>query len=759
MDTPDKLSVLMVDCGAGVRSLAGEALIEAGFELVGAESERLGLQDALDLAGRREVDVVVMGSEEKDVQRILTVARQLLLEGGPVAVVHLMSADEVERISEVLGNDLGECVLVPFSKEQLAVSVQAAVARRLRVMEAKLPELGVMEVLDGLDEGLLVADFAGRVKWVNRAATLMLGMEGNELLGRDLSSVYQVNLPDGGEVKSFSAATGVPRLLSLKNKLGEVGLIEDRCSVLHDAMGEVQGVAILFRRLSKVEAAAKERDSNLVDSVTDPLLAVDAEWKIVFANGAAARWLGAVGENLRGRWWWELLPESAREMHEAAFVKAWERREALGAEIFMEGSGAWYEVRSYPHGDGRLMWMKDITTRKLEWERGNRLDRLESLGLLARGFAHDFNNLLTVLLGNLSLAEHRLGAGGPVMEIQSARQATLLAQGLVQQLLTFARGGAPVKRAIALADLVKHFFEQHPKVVGIEYGIEVQEGLPSMALDPNQIRRLLGNLVRNAEQATSRGGRIVVKCEAADPSSMFGHDVLKDAPESLAGMVLEVEDNGEGIEAQNLPHIFEPYFTTRKKQNATGLGLTVCESIARAHGGTINVYAVKPRGTRVRFFLPVEEDAAGNDGEPEMLEMKGPGPGRTPRILVLEDDHLVRALICRGLQSQGYEVTETVDGLETVRLYEQSMKEGRAFDVVILDLSIPNGMGGVRTMEKLRALDPQVLALVSSGYSDDPAMAQPSAYGFAAVLPKPYEPLELIHVVQRLLDERMKSGR
>lgn len=756
MESPDKLKVLMVECSVGVRTLAGQALGEAGFDVIEGAGNRL--TDALLRVGRGGVDVVVIGEQKGELKGMIHGVRQLL-ESAPVAVVHLVRADDVERISEVLGGELGECVLLPFTKEQLAVSVQAGVARRLRVWESKVPELGVMEVVDGLDEGLLVADFAGRVKLVNRAARWLLGLESQQILGQDLTSVYQVKLPDGGEVKLLLPVTGLPRLLSLTNQRGEVSMIEDRCSVLHGVNGEVQGVAVWFRRLSKQEVVNREADSGLMDSVTDPLLAVDGDWRVVFANGAAARWLGEVGEDLRGRLWWDLVPESVRELHEGAFVTAGERREALGVEIFMEGSGAWYEVRSYPHGEGRLMWMKDITTRKLEWERGNRLDRLESLGLLARGFAHDFNNLLTVLLGNLSLAELRLGGAGSVMEIQSARQATLLAQGLVQQLLTFARGGAPVKRVVVLGDLVRNFFEQHPRVAGIDYVVKVQEGVPAVALDPHQIRRLLGNLVRNAEQATPKGGRIVVRCEAADPSSMFGHDVLTDSAESLAGMVLEVEDDGEGIPAGNLPHIFEPYFTTRKKQNATGLGLTVCESIARAHGGTINVYAAKPRGTRVRFFLPAEEDLAVDGAVPEANEAKVTGVRRTARILVLEDDHLVRALICRGLQSQGYEVIETVDGVETVRLYEQAMKEGRPFDVVILDLSIPNGMGGVRTMEKLRALDPNVLALVSSGYSDDPAMAQPSAYGFAAVLPKPYEPLELIHVIQRLLDERMKSGK
>ncbi|MFZ4766476.1 MAG: ATP-binding protein, partial [Roseimicrobium sp.] len=333
--------------------------------------------------------------------------------------------------------------------------------------------------------------------------------------------------------------------------------------------------------------------------------------------------------------------------------------------------------------------------------------------------------------------------------------ATLQAQNLVQQLLTFARGGAPIKRPVSVSELVKGFFQHHARVPNVHYFVEVQEDLPEVAVDPNQIRRLLGNLVRNAEQATVRGGEIHVRCEVATADEMFPNETVPEAPNLFAGVTLEVCDSGEGIAQEHLPRIFEPYFTTRKGDNATGLGLTVCESIAKAHGGSISVYSQRGQGTRVRFFIPVDPDADEADAFALGTTFVTP-PTTNARILVLEDDHLVRALIVRGLQTQGYDIAETTDGVDTVRLYQQAMTEGRPYDLVVLDLSIPNGMGGLRTMEKLRALDPNVLALVSSGYSDDPVMAQPTAYGFAAVLPKPYEPVELIRLVKSLLTTRVK---
>ena len=431
-------------------------------------------------------------------------------------------------------------------------------------------------------------------------------------------------------------------------------------------------------------------------------------------------------------------------------------REPVSRDLYYEAKRAWLELRGYPFGEGMLMLVQDVTAKREEAERRSRMDRLESLGLLARGFAHDFNNLLTVLLGNISLAEMRLRNAITLPELHTAKQATLQAQNLVQQLLTFARGGAPIKRLTNIGDLIDKFFAHHTRAARIDYRIEVQPGLPSIPLDPAQVRRLLGNLIRNAEQAQHDGGQIIVRAFVPDHAQMFPGELVTDQNFQPSGIALEVQDLGEGILADHLPHIFEPYFSTRKSENATGLGLTVCESIAKAHGGTITVSSEPGRGTTVRFYMPLDADAEEVDsfGLSNVFDAPPDAPVSQPRILVLEDDPLVRNLIVRNLASQGFEITESAEGSETVRLYQESMNQGRVFDLVVLDLSIPNGMGGVRTMEKLRQLDPDVVAIVSSGYSDDPVMAKPAAYGFAAVLPKPYEPADMVRLVRNVLSTR-----
>ncbi len=494
---------------------------------------------------------------------------------------------------------------------------------------------------------------------------------------------------------------------------------------------------------------------DVVESISDPLIALDGIWRLTYANAAAAKLFARDKLAILGTNFWDLMPAAIREAHFETLGHAMFHREAVSRDIYLEALQIWLELRAYPFGEGLLLLMKDTTARHEEAERRNRMDRLESLGLLARGFAHDFNNLLTVLLGNLSLAEMRLrGQSDRIPELGTAKQATLQAQNLVQQLLTFARGGAPIKRQMSPAELVETFMQHHSRAAGVHYKVEVQRDLPTVGVDPNQLRRLLGNLVRNAEQAMPRGGELTIRCTAPHPEELYGKDMVPEFGETPQGVIIEVTDNGEGISSENLPHIFEPYFSTRKAQNATGLGLTVCESIAKAHGGSLSVRSDHGFGTAVRFYLPVDADEDGNDAmalHPIGMDERS---NAAPRILILEDDPLVRSLIVRNLVTQGFEVIETADGTDTIKRYQESVEEDRPYDLVVLDLTIPNGLGGVRTMERLRQIDPNILAIVSSGYSDDPVMAKPAAYGFSAVLPKPYEPSDLLRLVKSVLNAR-----
>lgn len=760
----DRLRILIVENEGLVGCDMASSLNDLGYRVVGTCTTG---EEAVRLYDELRPDLVLMDVHlDGPIDGIETAKR--LQQRGPVAIVYVTACADLETVNRARETHPQGYLLKPFNSDELRLTVEVAATRVQDEMNRRRREQSYFETFESLADGVIAADLAGVIVFMNPAASRITGWEQSLVVGRSLHEVFRIYHASGEPAMVELATPAQPvqeRTVWLTTKEGARVAVQDRSTPLRDQSGHLTGVVILFRNLpaETAQEALTTRPSDataqaplvdVVESISDPLIALDGRWRLIYANASAQQLFERGPDKLLGADLWDLLPAATREMHYEALSHAMLHREPVNRELFLEEKHVWLELRGYPFAEGLLILWQDITSKREEEERKHRLDRLESLGLLARGFAHEFNNLLTVLLGNLSLAEMRLRSAIQLPELHAAKQATLQAQGLVQQLLTFARGGAPIKRPTQLGELVEQFFQHHSRATRIEYRLEVSPNLPTVALDPAQIRRLLGNLVRNAEQAQPDGGVITVRCHAPDAGEMFPHDVTSDHPDQPTGVVIEVHDRGEGIPAENLAHIFEPYFSTRKAENATGLGLTVCESIAKAHGGSLSVRSESGKGTSVRFYLPVDADGDEVDALGISRAFDSAPQAASSRILVLEDDPLVRSLIVRNLSSQGYEITETAEGSETVRVYQESLQSGRRFDLVILDLSIPNGMGGVRTMEKLRQLDSEVTAIVSSGYSDDPVMAKPAAYGFAAVLPKPYEPADMLRLVKNVISQR-----
>ncbi|HCN78908.1 MAG TPA: hypothetical protein DIT13_17165 [Verrucomicrobiales bacterium] len=763
----DRIRILIVENEGLVGCDMAGCLNDWGCRVVGTCASG---EEALRLNRELRPDLVLMDVHLDGTMDGIETARRLR-EQGPVAVVYATACADLDTVNRARDTDPYGYLLKPFNHDDMRLTVDVAVTRLQKERERHLREQRCFEAFQSLADGVIAADLAGVITFMNAAAARVTGWERSQAVSRSLHEVFRIYQASGepAMVELTGGGANAERTVWLTTHDGSRVPIQDRSAPLRDEAGQLTGVVILFRSLPVTEAeksdaahaAAPDATAqaplvDVVESISDPLIALDGRWRLIYANASAQRLFERGPDKLMGVNFWDLLPMATREAHHEALAHALLHRESVSREVYFEEKQTWLELRGHPFAEGLLVLMQDITTRREEADRRHRLDRLESLGLLARGFAHEFNNLLTVLLGNLSLAEMRLRNVIQLPELHTAKQATLQAQGLVQQLLTFARGGAPIKRPVQMADLIEQFFMHHTRATGIEYRLDIHPRLPTMAVDPAQIRRLIGNLVRNAEQAQPEGGVITVRCHPMDPREMFPHEILSEAPvQAPGGVVVEVHDQGAGIPSEVLPHVFEPYFSTRKSENATGLGLTVCESIAKAHGGSLSVSSEPGKGAKVRLYLPLDDegDETGSLGIGGQLFDSAPQTA-TQRILVLEDDPLVRSLIVRNLGGQGYEVAESVEGGETVRLYQEAAQAGRPYDLVILDLSIPNGMGGVRAMEKLRQLDPGVLAIVSSGYSDDPVMARPAAYGFAAVLPKPYEPADMLRLVKTVLAQR-----
>jgi signal transduction histidine kinase len=368
-----------------------------------------------------------------------------------------------------------------------------------------------------------------------------------------------------------------------------------------------------------------------------------------------------------------------------------------------------------------------------------RASKLEAIGILAGGIAHDFNNILTVILGNISLAMLDT-EGSPAHErlIQTER-ACLQAQTLSQQLLTFARGGAPIKELISVAKLVRETCSFASRGSNVKCEINFPDNPLTVNADPGLLGQVFQNLVINASQAMPSGGIIVVQ----------GENLVVEAQNSLpldSGKYVKIsfQDCGVGIPEEYFARIFDPYFTT--KQSGSGLGLATAYSIVKHHKGHIEVKSRLGEGSVFQVYLPAAEQEVIESPIDERTVIKGQG-----KILVMDDDEMVRDLLANMLDQLGYEVTLAQNGFEALDLFSSAREFGEGFDVLILDLTIPGGMGGITVMEKLLKTDPQVKAIASSGYSEHPIMAEFAVYGFSGVLAKPYKISQLSKVLHEII--------
>lgn len=392
-------------------------------------------------------------------------------------------------------------------------------------------------------------------------------------------------------------------------------------------------------------------------------------------------------------------------------------------------------------------WLvRDITKpRQLEVEL-QKADRLESIGVLAGGIAHDLNNFLTVILGNLSLVK-RCTQEDPkaTRYLQYMEEAIKQTGNLTGQLLTFANGGKPLTKAVSIAKLIEE--DSAFALSGSKSRCELflMDDLPSVEIDQGQITQVITNLLINADQAMQEGG--IIKISAKKLAIYGENSTLPLQPGNY--VVVSIIDEGPGISSQELPKIFDPYFTTKK--HGSGLGLTICYSIVKKHGGHISVQSVVGKGTGFTIYLPVSSGQAEKEADEDML-ISGEG-----KVLLMDDEERVRQTAVEMLTFLGYDVELAEDGAEAVKLYKQAFLSGRPFDVVITDLTIRGGMGGRQALSELIKIDPGVKAIVSSGYASE-ALLQYIKYGFYDVIAKPYRLQELGKVLSGVIRGRTKIG-
>ena len=378
----------------------------------------------------------------------------------------------------------------------------------------------------------------------------------------------------------------------------------------------------------------------------------------------------------------------------------------------------------------------EIAQREQIEEQLLRTRKLESLSVLAGGIAHDFNNFLAVVQGNVELAKARLDRDAPVQalldEMASAcKRAALLST----QLLTFSKGGAPVRRLVSLAQLIMDAIPLVRAGAQTSFDVCISENLRSAEVDPGQIGQVLHNILLNARQAMPEGGTIKVQAENVDLKIVAGID---------SRVRISVQDHGCGIPDDDLPRIFDPYFTT--KPGGSGLGLATAYAIIAKHGGSLSVQTKSGDGTVFIIDLPASEESPAPQASLTAYIQTG-----TERILVMDDEEALRNLMKNVLIKLGYEVQTAEDGAEAIVLFENAKGCGRGFDAILLDLTVSGGMGGLEAAARLKELDSSVKLIVSSGYSDAPVLSDLRKYGFDDIIPKPWTIAQVSEVVRRVL--------
>ncbi len=498
----------------------------------------------------------------------------------------------------------------------------------------------------------------------------------------------------------------------------------------------------------------EERFRIIATAAMDGIVMLNDRGEITFWNQAAERMFGYKAREIIGR---DLSVLLVPERYRHAFRKGMHR--CLEAEqpadfskiqelVAMGRNGEEFPIEvsvSAITMQGRRLAVgiiRDITARKQAQAELIKGEKLKSLGVLAGGIAHDFNNILMVILGNLRLAQHYLTASPrAAAKIEEAEKACLSASGLTRQLLTFSKGGDPVRETASLAELIRESAGFILRGGNIAARYHIPTDLWLVDIDKGQMSQVIQNLLINARQAMPEGGTIEISCRNVGTPGPGKHIGLPRGDY----VEISVTDSGSGIDGEIIDRIFDPYFSTKKQ--GSGLGLAITHSIVGKHDGHISVQSDEERGTTFVMYLPAVKSAR-LEHKGETLSVKR----RSCKVLLLDDDAMILDSVGELLELAGYKVITATHGAGGVELYKEELRRGKPVDVVIADLTIPGGMGGLEMAGHILREDPQARIIVSSGYSNDPIMARYREHGFRAALAKPFDPALLERTIAKLLD-------
>lgn len=708
--------------------------------------------------------------------------RRILYTTGGIALFILLGFFYLQRTNThnaVLQVHLEETRLREAAVDEKNRLLAGEVEERRQVETAlRESQQQLLNIIDFLPDATLVVGKDGRVLAWNRAMEVMTGVSAGDIIGKDN---YEYALPFYGKRRPIlidlalnpgqcsqevyaslrrdaDVTFGEAYTDNLPNRGGRHSYLSATASVLRDSRGEVIAAIECIRdSTERLRAEQLVRDSeatlkSLMDSMPAGVWWYNQREEVEYLNGRFAELFGYRLDELRtvGDWFSFAYPDPGQRAAQQ------EARSALIAEARLLGmpvppretvvtcrdGNQRHVIVNTQFAQGRTLEIfTDVTEQEFIHNELLKVQKMESLGVLAGGIAHDFNNILTGIMGNISFAQVVLEESSEArLPLQAAEKASLRAAELAHQLLTFAKGGQPVKKVVSVGHLVGEAVSLSLRGTNVQARIELPEGLQHVEADPGQMNQAFNNIVINAAHAMPGGGTLTVT--GANVELGKGNK-LSLRPGSYVR--LEFCDEGCGIAPRDMKNIFDPYFTT--KSGGNGLGLASTLSVIRKHGGHILVDSKVGRGTTFTLYLPSTKETVVETKARQKVEVQR-NSGES--VLVMDDEEMLRTLSAQILSHLGYQVTTCCNGEEAIAGYVAAKQSGAPFFAVIMDLTVPGGMGGKEAAQHILAFDPTAKLVVSSGYSNDLALSDYSDFGFCGAVRKPYKVSELADTLEGL---------
>ncbi|WP_449243732.1 hybrid sensor histidine kinase/response regulator [Desulfobacca acetoxidans] len=606
------------------------------------------------------------------------------------------------------------------------------------------------EVVEKTHLGVWILDSQDRTLYTNDRLKVLLGYSAAEMLGRSLAEFI-----DSSQcmrlLSSLKQSQPVLTDFCFRRRDGKNLYLLLAANPFYARGGALHGTLIMVADITerKLVEELLWRQAHIVDQIYEAVISVDLEGFITSWNNGAERLFGYVARDIMGKPLLLLYPTTDPEdLISSQIMKVLEIKGLYEAELRLRRlSGdlfyAHLSLSPLKDREGRLIGVivtaRDISERKNLENELIRTSKLESIGVLAGGIAHDFNNLLTAILGNIAMASLNADTKPFVLErLAEAEKACLRAQNLTRQLLTFSKGEKPRKKLASIGDLLKTSASLMLRSSNVRRQANIPEALWWAEVDEEQIQQAVNHLLINADQAMPQGGVIYI---FAENFKIGGASRLPLTPGTY--IKITIRDQGVGILPEHLDKVFDPFFTTKRR--GSGLGLSTVYTIIKNHDGYITVESTPNGGATFTVYLPASQKKG-----PLLKETKLPLTFGRGKILLMDDEEMILEVSSAMLRRLGYEVTAAQDGAEAICLYQEAMEAGTPFDAVILDLTVPGGLGARETIGDLKQINPEAKVIVSSGFFDDPVMDNFYESGFVGIMPKPYNITQLSAMMHKI---------